>query len=166
MTTIKEWDNLLNTLVTYGQELLRYQEAHYSYHDEAISLSWKSGEDSGGNCWGGNAQYNASNQKQPEFIILDELLFAIDPDIKLKDFRIITSKINFEETSHREYYGNGNYYNNLILEKNDLIQSLKEIGYEITLPQLQKINKHFEEKAYAFIESNSHSINNKNKKGW
>lgn len=162
MNNSKEWDTLLNTLVTYGQELLHYQEAYYSYQDEQLILSWKTGEDSGGNCWGGQATYHASQQKQPDFTILDELLFTIDPDIKLRDFRLITSKIQFEETSHREYYGNGTYYNQLVLDKEDLIQSLKEIGYDIKSTQLKDINKQFEEKAYVFIENNS----SHKKRGW
>lgn len=164
MTTSKDWDTLLDTLVTYGQELLRYQEAYYSYRDEQIILSWKTGEDSGGNCWGGQASYSASSQKQPDFTILDELLFEIDPDIKLRDFRLITSKIQFEETSHREYYGNGTYYNQLVLEKEDLIHSLKTGGYDIQSSQLKKINQHFETKAYAYIESNNNS--SYKKRGW
>lgn len=166
MTTTKDWDNLLNTLVTYGKELLRYQEAYYDYSDEQITLAWKTGEDSGGNCWGGNAQYTPCHQQQPAFTILDELLFQIDPDIKLRDFRLITSKINIEETINREYYGNGTYYNQLVLEKDDLIKSLNDSGYRITNIQVQNINKHFEDKAYAYIEMNSSSTNSRNKRGW
>ena len=161
----KDWDTLLDTLVTYGQETLRYQEAYYAYRDEQLILSWKTGEDSGGNCWGGHAQYSPCNQKQPEFVILDELLFKIDEDIKLKDFRLITSKIQLEETSHREYYGNGTYYNQLVLDKEDLVKSLKASGYDLNSIQLKEINKHFEEKAYAYIESN-HNSNHKNKRVW
>lgn len=162
MNNSKEWDVLLNTLVTYGQELLQYQDAYYSYQDEQLILSWKTGEDSGGNCWGGKATYHASNQKQPDFTILDELLFQIDPDIKLRDFRSITANIQFEETSHREYYGNGTYFNQLVLDKEDLIKTLKNCGYDINLTQLKNINNHFEEKAYAHIERNtSHT-----KRGW
>lgn len=157
MNIAKNWDNLLDTLVTYGQELLRHQDAYYSYRDEQIILSWKKGEDSGGNCWGGEVTYSSCTQKQPEFIILDELLFKIDPDIKLRDFRSITSKIQFEETSHREYYGNGTYYNQLVLNKEDLIQSLTQAGYNLDSTQLEKINKDFELKAYAYMESNQNS---------
>lgn len=159
----KEWDTLLKTLITYGRELLHYQEAYYSYEDESLVLSWKTGEDSGGNCWGGQASYSATNQKQPEFTILDELLFAIDPDIKLKDYRSITSKIQFEETSHREYYGNGSYYNQLTLDRDDLIHTLQSIGYNITQSDIVKMNEHFEAKAYAYIESNTPIYK---KKGW
>lgn len=163
MSNNKEWDTLLKTLVTYGQELLHYQEAYYSYTDEQLILSWKTGEDSGGNCWGGKATYSATNQKQPEFTILDELLFAIDPDIKLKDYRTITSKIQFEETSSREYYGNGRYYNQLVLDRDDLIKTLDSMGYNITSSDIVKMNNHFEAKAYAYIESNTPSYK---KRGW
>lgn len=157
MNNTKEWDILLKTLITYGQELLQYQQAYYSYDDEQLVLSWKTGEDSGGNCWGGQATYSATNQKQPEFTILDELLFAIDPDIKLKDYRSITSKIEFEETSSREYYGNGSYYNQLTLARDDLIKTLENSGYHITISDITKMNQHFEAKAYAYIESNTPS---------
>lgn len=164
MENIKDWDNLLKTLVIYGQEFLRYQEAYYSYVDEELKLSWKTGEDSGGNCWGGTAQYTPCNQAQPEFTILDELLFKIDPDIKLRDFRKITSHITTEDTSSREYYGNGSYYRQLVLDINDLNKLLIESGYVLKSSDLVAINKHFEEKVYIQIENNSST--NKNKKGW
>lgn len=163
MNNYKEWDTLLKTLVTYGQELLHYQQAYYSYEDESVVLSWKTGEDSGGNCWGGTATYSATNQKQPEFTILDELLFAIDPDIKLKDYRAITSKIQFEETFSREYYGNGSYYNQLVLDRDNLVKTLENCGYQVTTSDITKMNQHFEAKAYAYIESNTPSYK---KKGW
>lgn len=158
-----DFNTLLKTLITYGQELLRYQDAYYSYDNEQLILSWKTGEDSGGNCWGGKSTYSATNQKQPEFTILDELLFAIDPDIKLKDYRSITSKIQFEETSSREYYGNGKYYNQLVLDKEDLMNTLESIGYNINSADIVKMNEHFEAKAYAYIESNTPSYK---KRGW
>lgn len=164
MTNIKDWDNLLKTLVIYGQELLCYKSAYYSYNDEQLTLAWKIGEDSGGNCWGGTAKYTPFNQAQPDFLILDELLFKIDPDIKLKDFRKITSRISTEEICNREYYGNGSYYRQLVLDVNDLNKLLKESGYILTSSHLKEINQYFEDKVYIQIENNSQI--NKSKKRW
>ena len=166
MNTNKDWDNLLKTLIIYGQEFLKYKEAYYSYESENLSLYCKLGEDSGGNCWGGKSEYTSCDQIQPEFSILDELLLQIDPDIKLRDFRIIVSKMTSEKISNREYYGNGTYYQKLTIEKDDLINSLLECGYNLTSTVIQSLNKTFEDKVYAQIESSSYHSNNRNKKSW
>lgn len=156
-------DELLDILVTYGQEQLHYQEAYYSYRNEDLILAWKTGEDSGGNCWGDEAKYSPCHQKQPEFSILDELLLELDSNFSLKNYKNITQKITKEETSHREYYGNGTYYDQLILNKDDLKSSLNDAGYSID-SHLNRLIQVFEDKTYQLIESNKNS--NSYKRYW
>lgn len=153
-------DELFDVLVTYGQEQLNYQEAYYSYENEDLTLAWKTGEDSGGNCWGGEAKYSPCHQKQPEFSILDELLLELDSNFSLKNYKNITQKITKEETSHREYYGNGTYYDQLVLNKDEFKSSLTEAGYSIE-EHLTRLIKTFEDKAYQLIESNKKSYSSK-----
>lgn len=153
-------DELFEVLVTYGQEQLHYQEAYYSYENEDLILSWKTGEDSGGTCWGGEAKYSPCNQKQPDFSILDDLLLELDPNFNLKNYKNLTQKITKEETSHREYYGNGTYYDQLVLNKNDFQNSLQESGYSIDA-HLDRLIKSFEDKTYQLIESNKNSHSHK-----
>ena len=145
------WDNFFETLATYGQEQLRYKEAWYSYIDDELSLSWKTGEDSGGNCWGGKSTYIPCNQPQPDFSILKEFLLTLNPDFKLRDYDSIVSLIQFSEESSREYYGNGSYFNKLSIEKKDLIIKLKEFNCLPNVTEIDKLEKLFEAKALAMI---------------
>lgn len=153
----KEWDTLLNTLVSYGNEVLHYEQAQYKYFEEKISLIWKTGENSGGNCWGDEASYSAIITQQPHFEILDELLLHIDPDIKLRDYRYLTSKITSEDTSKYEYYGNATYYSQLILDKKDLVDSINQGGYVLNLKDLLSIENYFKSKTLFLINSNKTS---------
>lgn len=75
-------NELLNSffkkLATYGNSLSHEKniEAYYHYEQDSgkFNISWEIGRDSGGSCYGGEAQYEHTRHKEPEFEILDFLL--------------------------------------------------------------------------------------------
>lgn len=134
------WDKLLKTLADYGNLQLQYTEGvSYSYDQEEITFSCKTGEDIGGNCWNGVATYQGFHIQPQEFTMLDFLLLEIEPDLKLRDYRTIKNLVHFEETSYREEYNNGRYYNNYSISKENLINVLNELKILPSNTQLEKI---------------------------
>jgi hypothetical protein len=137
-------DQLFKTLADYGNLQLQYTGGvSYSYYDEDFTLSVKTGEDSGGNCWGGNATYQPFNQQPQAFTMLESLILEIDPDFTLKNYKTIQSLVQFNETRKSEYYGNGNYYNEYTISKDDLVKSLSSMGINLNDSLATKIEDKF-----------------------
>lgn len=155
------WDKLLKTVADYGNIQLQYTNGvSYSYYDEELTLSCQTGEDSGGNCWGGSATYSAIHNPPQEFTMLEFLLLEINPDLKLRDFKVIKNLVHFEERSSREYYGNGRYYNDLSISKENLLTALKDLNILPNKTELDKIEDKLANLYLASLEP-AHSMNSK-----
>ena len=135
--TQNKYDTLMKTLADYGNLKLEstymYSNSNYYYDDryEHFILRSKTGEDSGGSCWGGVATYSAINEPRPDFEILDVLLLELDPDFSLCNYRKIISIVKTEQGRSSEYYGNGYYYDEKILDKEDFLKALNELGFDL-----------------------------------
>lgn len=161
----KLFDTLMKTLCDYCnlQFTFQYNEGVcYYYDDNEITLRCKTGEDSGGNCWGGQATYSKISTRTPQFDILDILLLQINPDFKLNDYKTIKSMLKIEDTAKSEYYGNCNYYTEYILPKEDLIEGLSNAGINLNKNKLIELEEHFST-LYLVQTEPSQSLASKNK---
>lgn len=142
-----KYDILMQTLVDYGNLKLQkgymYCNSNYYYDKtyETLTLRSKTGEDCGGDCWGGEATYSAINEKKPDFDMLDLLLLELDPDFSLKNYRKVLSIVKFEQSRSSEYYGNGYYYDEKILDKDDFLNIMEEIGFDLNNSILSDIEE-------------------------
>lgn len=101
-----------------------------------IGYCVKTGENSGGSCFGGEASYQSEDNYQLNNDYLDRVLEIISPEITYLTYRKIEKNIikKMEYTQH-EYYGNNTIYNvqliaivpfiKILQEKNCLLSSDK-----------------------------------------
>lgn len=132
-----KYDTLMKTLAEYGNLKLEsnymYSNSNYYYDEryEHFILRSNTGEDSGGSCWGGVATYSAINEPRPDFEMLEFLLLEIDRDFSLLNYRKIISVVKTEQGRTSEYYGNGTYYDEKILDKEDFLKAMSDIGFDL-----------------------------------
>lgn len=88
----------------------------------------------GGNCWGDDAHefYTGNEFLGIEHIRneIDEVLFFINPDMRLSDYKKIMKslheKVKENEYSHNEYYGNHEYGFYASIELKEIIEVVEE----------------------------------------
>lgn len=92
-----------------------------------IGFAVRTGGNSGGSCWGGEASYEPESDVNLQNEYLDKVLEVIAPDVTYLTYRKIEKNlIHKTEYVKREYYGNDDrYYVELVVVK-DLVQILKE----------------------------------------
>lgn len=145
------FDILMQTLVDYGNKQLYgdndYSNVSYEYDERngELILSWKTGEDSGGSCWGSDASFSAIDNKEYPFDMLNLLLLQINPNFLLKDYVVITSIIKSREHRTSEYYGNGTYYQQRTIEKEEFLNALASLNIPVTNKILCEINDNLTE---------------------
>lgn len=105
-----------------------------------IGFAVRTGGNSGGSCWGGEASYEPESDVNLENEYLDKVLEVIAPDVTYLTYRKIEKNlIQKTEYVKREYYGNDDrYYVELIVVK-DLINMLKEKNALVSDEKIQQL---------------------------
>jgi len=107
-------------------------ETQYNYYikdknvlnEIIISDYWTVGGLTGGNCFGGSADFSVEAEPEEEFTQLDDFIEEYFPDTTFSKYRKIMSMIKFNEESHYEYYGNYTVYRWKYISFRDLIEIL------------------------------------------
>jgi len=92
---------------------------------ETLSIKWVSGGITGGSCWD-TKNYPLDSEEEPEFEVLDELLFKVCPSISLLYYRKLCKLIVVDEFEEREYYGNHREYTRKSIKVDDVWNFLNE----------------------------------------
>jgi hypothetical protein len=111
---------LINEVIENGNNSLEYANAYYHLNNDVIKLSWKTGENSGGNCWGGVAQFLQTEQKEPDFSALETLFLNLNENFTLNSYREFKSLVKYDSDYHSDYYGNGSYYDTKEIKIDDI----------------------------------------------
>lgn len=92
-----------------------------------IGFAVRTGGNSGGNCWGGEASYEAESNVNLYNDYLDKVLEIIAPEVTYLTYRKIEKSIihNMEYTKH-EYYGNNDVYHVQLIPIKELVSMLAE----------------------------------------
>lgn len=92
-----------------------------------IGFAVRTGGNTGGNCWGGDASYEPEYDVNLENEYLDKVLEVIAPEVTYLTYRKIEKNlIQKTEYVKREYYGNDDRYHVELIVVKDLIDVLKE----------------------------------------
>jgi len=84
-----------------------YRDAsHVDLESVLASDAWVVGGRCGGSCWGGVADRPVSSEPEKEIEVLDKFLEENFPSISFLTYRRILKKLQYEEYSCSEYYGN------------------------------------------------------------
>lgn len=96
-------------------------------HSGYIGFAVRTGGHSGGNCWGGEASYEAESHVNLYNDYLDKILEAIAPEVTYLTYRKIEKNIikNLEYTKY-EYYGNDDIYHVQLIPIKELVLMLDE----------------------------------------
>lgn len=92
-----------------------------------IGFAVRTGGNSGGNCWGGEASYEAESNVNLYNDYLDKVLEVIAPEVTYLTYRKIEKSIiqNMEYTKH-EYYGNNDVYHVQLIPIKELVSMLED----------------------------------------
>lgn len=97
--------------------------------DDYLYEEWITGGQSGGSCWGDDADRPVEPEPEPEFADLDAILETICPNITFLQYkRIIASVVSRGGRSAREYYGNYTDYGVKTVRLGALCEELRENG--------------------------------------
>ena len=93
-----------------------------------LSVRWCTGGKSGGSCWGHEANWDVSSDREPDFVDLDTILENIALDISFLKYKNLTKKlIKIEDDIiENEYYGNYRVYSEKRVYLRELYDCLKE----------------------------------------
>ena len=93
----------------------------------ALTNSWSTGGMTGGNCWNDDSPRSyTSDEKEPEWITLDEILEYFCPDISYLKHKKLMSLAQYETWTEYEYYGNCTDYAMKVLPLETLWKFLSE----------------------------------------
>lgn len=81
----------------------------WSVKEGKLSVEWRTGGVTGGNCWGDHADRAVESEREPEFEGLDEILAKLCPQISFLQYKVLCKNVvKYSEKQESEYYGN--YY--------------------------------------------------------
>lgn len=80
----------------------------------------------GGNCWGDEANIPVEPDPEKEFVVLNEILYCLTPNISFLKYKKIEEKIRKFTSSDYEYYGNTTEYEYRYLKLKDLYDEIKD----------------------------------------
>lgn len=85
-------------------------EEFINLYGDSISIEWRIGGMTGGNCWGDCPEWPVTADPEPEFEMIDKILEKYLPNISYLDYKKLASLIKYDEHTEREYYGNYTEY--------------------------------------------------------
>jgi hypothetical protein len=92
-----------------------------------LSVSWNTGGASGGSCWGDDPVEYTTNETQPDFEKLDDLLMLTCPNLPFHIYRDLCDIcIQHSDYTYREYYGNYSEYSMVWVDLKNLYEFLKD----------------------------------------
>jgi hypothetical protein len=70
-------------------------------------VTWITGGQCGGNCWGDHAEHAVSGEPEPNMELLDQFLDEVCPNLTARQYRQLLSEIVHRDSyTDYEYYGN------------------------------------------------------------
>lgn len=114
----------LEGLNSYTSHYYGDSEDAFYLEDDVIIQKHVSGGASGGNCWGSEAEHFSNNKPPQEFLPLEKILTAVNPEITYLKYREIHSLIREGSDCDREYYGNYTDYITFSLDTKKLYNAL------------------------------------------
>ncbi len=97
--------------------------------EPVIYMRWITGGVSGGSCWEDSNPLPYTNEKEPDFIALNETIKELNISLTFNQYEVIKNLIQYKIDSEAEYYGNSTDY---------------ETKYIILSTFLEKVNSFFD----------------------
>lgn len=94
-----------------------------------LSIEWRTGGATGGNCWGDEAIIPVDAEIEPEFDDLFAILETVVPNLTFLDYKKLTKLIENDGRTEYEYYGNCSHYSIKRISIDNLYNFLKEHNY-------------------------------------
>lgn len=124
-------DKIFSNGILYEEEGAEYDHCYYPPKKvkagrPILMVKWETGGMSGGNCWdNSDPRPYKTNEKEPDFTILDDILALFCPDMNFLTYKTLVGKVvEYDEYTEHEYYGNSVDYS---YKRVDLEQLYKEL---------------------------------------
>lgn len=97
--------------------------------NDFLFVEWHTGGISGGSCWeSSNPQPYSTDEPEPEFTDLDNVLLSICPSIPYLQYKSFNNLIKEDYRTELEYYGNCEEYKNKKISLRVIYDKLKEFN--------------------------------------
>jgi hypothetical protein len=134
----QEFTNNVSKLVTI-YSLVKYKNKYSSDEamrdsknptiDDYLFIEWSTGGVSGGSCWeSSDPQPYSTDEPEPEFTDLENVLLSIFPSIPYLQYKAFASLIKEDYRTEYEYYGNSIDYSNKRISLRDIYDKLREFN--------------------------------------
>jgi hypothetical protein len=106
-----------------------YRSKHGLNEQPAIYISWSTGGQSGGSCWGNSEHYAVEGEAQPDFDELDKILEAICPEITFMKYKNLCREVIKDDSyCSNDYYGNYTNYARKVVGMRNLYDAINSRG--------------------------------------